>query len=391
MTARRDFGAVRRLPSGRWQVRYRNDAGQLVAAARTFATKAEASNHLATIQSDQARGLWVDPSAGRMPFEEYAETWMTQRELRPRTRELYRGILSNHVFPTFGQVPLAKISGASVRAWRAERLDSGVGPSTVAKAYRLMKAIFATAVADDLVARTPCRLPGASAERPAERIPPTIAEVEVIANAINHRFRLLVLLGAWSGLRWGELLALTRSSVDLLHGTVTVTRALVELGSGAFFGPPKSDAGRRTVYIPPDLLPEIERHLDLYVERDQEALIFRGPRGGLVRRNNFIKPWDAARCAAGRPDLHFHDLRHLAATLTATTGATTRELMARMGHASPRAALIYQHATRDRDAVIAQALSDLRLAVVGELPPHNYPPGVNESSDGIADEDVRRA
>src|SRR5262249_17927017 len=126
MSARRDFGSIRKLPSGRWQVRYRNDAYDLVAAWRTFDTKAEASNHLAPIQTDQARGLWVDPSAGQVPFEEYAETWMAQRQLRPRTRELYAGILANHLYPRFGHVPMAKISSASVRAWRAERFNAGV-------------------------------------------------------------------------------------------------------------------------------------------------------------------------------------------------------------------------------------------------------------------------
>lgn len=88
MSARRDFGSIRMLPSGRWQVRYRNDDDLLVAATHTFTTKAEASNHLASIQSDKARGLWVDPSAGRVPFAEYAETWISQRQLRPAGERL---------------------------------------------------------------------------------------------------------------------------------------------------------------------------------------------------------------------------------------------------------------------------------------------------------------
>ena len=95
--------------------------------------------------------------------------------------------------------------------------------------------------------------------------PPTIAEVEAIADAIEDRYRVLVLLGAWSGLRWGELIGLTRSSIDLLHGTVTVSQAMVELGSSAYVGPPKSDTGRRTVHIPPHLIPEVEWHLEKYV------------------------------------------------------------------------------------------------------------------------------
>lgn len=322
MSARRDFGSIRRLPSGRWQVRYRNDANHLVAASHTFATKAEASNHLASIQTDQARGVWVDPTAGQVPFEEYANTWLAERQLRPRTRELYHGLLANHVLPTFGPVPLAKVSSALVRAWHAKRLDAGVGPSTVAKAYRLLKAIFATALADDLVARTPCRLSGASVERGAERIPRTIAEVEAIADAIEERYRLLVLLGAWSGLRWGELLALTRSSIDLLHGTVSVTRAFVELSSGAFFGPPKSDAGNRTVHIPPHLVPEIERHLSSYVDPDPAALIFRGSRA-TQQLHQDMGSCSTSRWPTGSPlprpspsgrDSHGHDRRNNAGT-----------------------------------------------------------------------------
>ncbi len=141
--------------------------------------------------------------------------------------------------------PLVEITPLEVRAWRAERLAAGIGGSTIAKAYRLLEAVLATAVQDELIARNPFLLPGAGSERPAERVPPTIAEVEAIADAIEDRYRVLVLLGAWSGLRWGELIGLTRASVDLLHGTVTVSQAMVELGSGAYVGPPKSDAGRR--------------------------------------------------------------------------------------------------------------------------------------------------
>ncbi len=108
----------------------------------------------------------------------------------------------------------------------------------------------------------------------------------------------LVLLGAWSGLRWGELIGLTRSSIDLLQGTVTVSQATVELGSSAYVGPPKSDAGRRTVRIPPHLIPEVEWHLEKYVPRAPDAMVFTGPRGGTVRRNNFHQTWHRARLAA---------------------------------------------------------------------------------------------
>ena len=78
--------------------------------------------------------------------------------------------------------------------------------------------------------------------------------------------------------------------------------------------------------------------------------------------------WDPARQAAGLPALHFHDLRHTGNTLPASTGASTKELMTRMGHASARAALIYQHATADRDAAIAVALSELATGCAIDVP-----------------------
>jgi integrase len=159
----------------------------------------------------------------------------------------------------------------------------------------------------------------------------------------------------------GELLALRRRCVDLLHGVITVTEQLQELANGRQrFGPPKTEAGRRTVAIPAALVKELEAHLAQFSERGPDGFVFTAPNGGPMRRGNFRKRvWLPAVNATGLEQFRFHDLRHTGNTLAAATGASTRELMARMGHASPRAALIYQHATRERDEVIAEALGEL--------------------------------
>ncbi len=177
-----------------------------------------------------------------------------------------------------------------------------------------------------------------------------------------------MLLGAWSGLRWGELAGLTRQRVDSLHGVLHVVEALVETGDGRrWIGPPKSAAGRRTVAVPPHLLPAVETHLEDYVEATPDALMFTKANGSMLDRRNFHTMWRRATRKAAVADYHFHDLRHLAATMAAVSGATTRELMRRMGHASQRAALIYQHATEDRDRAVAEAMS--RLVEPQSLPP----------------------
>jgi integrase len=111
------------------------------------------------------------------------------------------------------------------------------------------------------------------------------------------------------------------------------------------------------VAFPEEIVPEISWHLERFAEPRERGFVFVGPKGGKLRRSNFHKlVWGKARAAVDMPDLHFHDLRHTGGTLSAASGATLKELMARLGHSSVRAAMIYQHATRDRDQAIAKAL-----------------------------------
>ena len=120
-------------------------------------------------------------------------------------------------------------------------------------------------------------------------------------------------------------------------------------------GPPKWDS-RRTVTLPAPVVDELRVHLVTYSEKRRTGRVFVGPQGGTLRRSNFQAAWRKATKAADVPLLHFHDLRHVGNTLASNTGANLRELMARMGHASHQAALIYQHATAERDRAIADAL-----------------------------------
>lgn len=174
------------------------------------------------------------------------------------------------------------------------------------------------------------------------------------------RYRALVLLATFASLRWGELAALRRTDIDLGSRTVRVDRQLTELQDGQqVFSSPKSQAGRRLITIPEAIVPDVRQHLERFAQRGDEGLAFVGPQGKALRRSNFRRVWTKALKGVGLSDVHFHDLRHTGNTLAATSGASLRELMERMGHASPRAALIYQHATRDRDQAIANALSAL--------------------------------
>jgi integrase len=366
---RQSWGSVRKLPSGRYQARYRVD-GVLHSAPTTFATKRDADAFLAEARTTLERGTWVNPAAGKITLQEYSSRWLAERvQLRIRTRELYEGLLRLHILPMLGSTLLVDVTPAVIRTWNASLLrDRKSGASTPAKAYRLLRTIMGTAVEDGLIARNPCGIKGAGMERPPERPVATIEQVYALADAIEPRFRSLVLMATFTGLRLGELIGLRRRNLDLLHASVRVVEQIQELSDGTrHTAPPKTDAGIRTVAIPKVLIPELEVHLATFSGPGPDGLVFAGTKGQPTPRVSIHKAWKRARAAAGMPDFHFHDLRHTGNTLAAATGASTRELMARMGHASPRAALIYQHAVRERDIAIAGALSDAIERVLEEI------------------------
>jgi integrase len=163
-------------------------------------------------------------------------------------------------------------------------------------------------------------------------------------------------------------------------------RQLTEVpGHPLHFGPPKSDAGRRVVVMPPVILPEVTAHLTDHADPDPEAVIFTSPSGGLLRHSNFYRRvWLPALVATSLPCVHFHDLRHAGNVLVANAGADARELMERMGHSTSRAALIYLHSTSARQRELAETVASrvrselARPASCGTVW-HDHRPGRNRS------------
>lgn len=362
MAGPRHFGSIRKLSSGRWQVRYYGPDGVRRAAPETFERKGDAARWLAATETDVAKGEWRDLERAEQLLTEYAATWIKERPgLRPRTVELYEGLFRRQIAPYFAGVTLARIDNnpAAIRAWRAALLSAGVSVSVSAKAYRLLRAVLHTAVDDDVIRRNPCRIKGADQEHAAERPTLTAGQVAALARLMPPRLVALVVLATYASLRWGELAALRRVDLDLEAATVRVERTQVEVGGRVTEGPTKSRAGRRVVAFPPALVPLLRRHLAEYVGEEPTALVFTGPKGARLRRNNFGKlaGWSEAVAAVGAPGLHFHDLRHTGNAFAAKVpGTTIRDLMGRMGHDSTRAAMIYLHGSPGADRIIADAL-----------------------------------
>jgi integrase len=398
---RRTWGAVEALRSGRFRARVLGLDGRYVSAPMTFASRTDAGVWLDLQHADMVRGVWRAPrrvSSGEpaCTVGEYVGRWIEQHpSAKESTKELYRGLLRGCIHPGLGKVRLTALASDAVRTWhyelgrrlaadiaaerarlaRAGRVRSSAtardGRTRQAQAYRLLRAAMCTAHSDGLIAEQPCRIAGAGTPRAsverrdlAERLL-TPAQIRVVAAGMPARYRVLVLAAAWSGLRQGELLALTRADVDLdaTPPLLRVRRRVRRTDAGTFeVDIPKSAASVRTVALPGPLRDALDAHLAEFVPEGRACLVFATGNFTVPARSNLTEMLHRATTAAGVPAIRFHDLRHCAQVLAAESGATLAELMARMGHATPNAAQIYMHARAERDAALADALGHAMVA-----------------------------
>jgi integrase len=369
MTSRRRFGRLRKLPSGRWQARYPGPDGLLRTAPDTFATKTDADRFLAGVETDMARGVWLDGRTASATLRAYAEGWLKQRTVKgrplaPRTVDTYRQSLDAWILPSLGGLSLDKITPSIVRSWHAD-VAAKTGRTATRKAYALLHAILATAVDDEALHRNPCRIAGAGLASSPERPLLEIEQVETLIAAMPERLQVPCIVMFWAQLRLGEVLAVEHRDFDRKAATLRVERQVVEVdGIGPVVTEPKAGS-RRTVHLPVQALDALTKHVDRAGPALPTARLFTRPDGSELRAHHLQGPWQTARTKVGFPDVHLHDLRHAGLTLTAQAGATLAEVMRRAGYVTSRAAMIYQHAAERRDAEVAKKLS--KMATVRKI------------------------
>jgi len=371
MAKRRQFGYVRKLPSGRYQASFIPPGSTIrQTAPDTFRTKTDANRWLALVEADISRGTWLDDRAGAETFGNYARAVLRDSpKIGVRWRETCERNMRLHLAPLL-DTPLRTLSPAAVRQWHAAALRGDGGRTSISQSYRFMRMVMNTAVRDGIIARNPCQIPGAGTVKSVERPVATPAEVVALVEAITPRYRTAVLIAAWCGLRRGEIAGLRVSDVDLTSHTITVRKNRVEPlhnREKAHDKDPKSEAGKRTITIPPHVVPLVRLHLEQHAGNER---LFISRDGSPLRGNTLYQAFVRARKKVGI-DMSFHDLRHTGQTLAAQTGATLADLMKRLGHSTMAAARRYLHAVDGRDREIANALSDLAAhGDVARLPRH---------------------
>jgi integrase len=364
--SKRTFASITQLPSKRWQVRYTGPDRVRRYAPHTFDTRLTAEAWVVKTRRKIDRDTWDatdDNPKEHITVGAYAARWLENRQvagrpIKARTREHYQQILDDHLLDTFGNRQLAAVKPKDVREWYADTLVDR--PTMRSHAYSLLRTIMGSAVSDELIDANPCRIVGAGRAKRVHKIrPASIVELGTLTAEMPERLQLMVTLASWCALRFGEAVELRRGDIDLSDELIRIRRAAVRTKGAYTTTTPKSDAGLRDVAIPPHIIPQIEQHLAKYVGNSRDSLIFPADNGGHLQPSTLYRHWYRARGKAGRSDLRWHDLRHSGAVLAAATGASLAELMGRLGHSTPAAAMRYQHAARGRDKQIAALLSKL--------------------------------
>jgi integrase len=343
-----------------WRVRWRDAEDRQ--RSKTFETHADAKRYKLRLEGDVAAGTWIDPANARIPLGEFVVEWRKSIvDLRPTSLARMESAVRNQILPEWGTTALSGIANADVRAWAAQLHASGYSASTVRKAVFTLRRILDAAVADRRLAINAADKVPLPVEEPGEQRFLTAEEVEVLADTIAPRFRAMVLVAAYGGLRFGELTGLRRERVDVLRGRVQVAETLVQVGADLSFGPTKTRNGRRTVPLPRRVMGELARHMERYVPPPAEELVFTGLRSQPLRREWFRRTWwlPAVR-ATGLDGLRFHDLRHTYVSLLIRAGANAKEVSTWAGHSTVAFTLDrYGHLYDDADDSMPDRLDAL--------------------------------
>lgn len=329
--------------------------------SKCFARKADAEAHLVSVEASKLRGDYVDALRGRITFGEFSGRVRDQKvNQRPSTRARDDVYFRSLILPTFGQIPLASIDLADIKAWLSELEGRGYAPTTIRKAFQLLASVFREGVRERRLARTPCE--GiASADlpkvEPAEMRFLTKAEIGELAAAIDPHYRPLVIVAAATGLRFGELAALRVKHLDQLRRLIHVKEGMTDVEGQLSFGPLKTKASRRTVSIPKFVVDLMVDTISTSPSLEADDLIFVGKAGAPLRASNFRqRAWEpAVRASVGSP-CRFHDLRHSHAAILISAGIHPKVMQRRLGHSSIKTTLdTYGHIFEglDQEASVA--------------------------------------
>jgi integrase len=328
--------------------------------SKTFKTEREARVFEASLVTKFAAGDIVDPHAGRVTLATVYRSWLMSRlDLSPKVRRGYEDNWRNRIEPRFGEWHVARIDHQAIQTWVNEMAGSGLSPRTLRWIHSVLKMSLDYAIDEGLLpSRNPAARTKFPPQRPTSHTYLTTGEVAALAHLCGGQGDVVMIL-AYTGMRFGELVGLRVEDVDLTARRIRVKRSITQVGGKLVEGNPKSAAGRRSIPIPERVVPILSRRV---AGRPPGQPAITSPTGFLLGLENWKRAtrWRTAILEQGRPALRVHDLRHTYASLARRAGADLRLLQKTMGHASITVtAHIYADLYDDELDDIASALDAL--------------------------------
>lgn len=357
---RRGNGSIRKVASGRWQVRYTDPFGKRISAG-TFGRYSDAERALARVIADIEKGTWrakpySDPTGldmNKIDLAQLSSLWADSRvsrrgqPLSPNTTSEYDRLISKVLTP-LSQMQIRAISSRDIDVWWAR--ESRRAPAQAAKAYTYLSGLMRWAVKRKWIPENPCDVFGASAYRPAQEPEiPRSEDVDFMIAVSDEPMSIIISLAAYGGLRKGEILELRGDDFEYksLEGQdwmqVRVERAVIWDGENSpIVRLPKSRAGVRDVLLPQKVGQLVEAYLSNNKIVGSDLLFARDDLRRAHWGESMLNPrWRKIRSLAGYKG-RFHSLRAFHLTQYAIAGATTKELMERGGHRDVATAMKYQ-------------------------------------------------
>jgi integrase len=329
-----------------------------------FSNKEQAEAKLDSTQLAIKADMWTptptrkDKQQAKLTFSEYAVNMTFEQELRATSRRQYQMTLNNHLIPFFKNKPLSKITRQDCQEFY-KQLDK-TKTFMVNHCMRRLKSVLYQAILDGIISENPAK--GIKYKLPRKTTKTAISkallekdEIITLINATPPKYRLIVVLGAYCGLRIGEILALTANDIDMNKHNVSISKSVNHRNGKAHFSEPKTQSSIRIVHIPSEAVAYFEDHIQNYAGK--HYLFERQDKQPMARSKWNDKYFSKIRKTINRPDFRFHDLRHTCLTYYARQGATIKDLMQIAGHSSPDIAMIYQETSNDHLEQLANKLS----------------------------------
>lgn len=265
-----------------------------------------------------------------MTFGSMAELYLADMEhrLKATTMQNKRYLIERRILPFFRDLSLAEITPAHIRKWQASLLADKVAPTYAKTINNQISAIFNYAVKYYGLVSNPARVAGSVGKKNADEMSFWTAEQfnEFIQHVPKPPGRVGLSVLFWTGLRIGELLALTPADIDLEAHTLTVDKNYQMVQGKDLIMEPKTQKSRRVIPIPPKLCDELKTYMDSLYEPQPGDRLF--PFG----KNYFHRQMQKGCDACGMEKIRLHDLRHSHAALLIRLGTPILLVSERLGH-----------------------------------------------------------